>query len=169
MRITKLSKCLTVFGLAGTLMFLSGIILGGSAERGFHPQPVMTDPIVGTWECTVPPGDGFPEVRVIKDIHAGGTVLEIDNAAPPSQETPTVGDWKRTGSLTYLAKLRQMTFDASGNFIGTFHYTNPLTISPSLNSMQGTFDYTLVDPNGNVIASGGGTVSCSRLSHVNED
>lgn len=159
-------KAVWILPLAATLVFLGGITLGGSAQRFVHPQPVMTDPIVGTWECTVPPGGGFPEVKVIKNIHADGTMLEIDNAAPPSLETPTVGDWKRTEWLTYEAQLRQMTFDAGGNFVGTFHYTNPLTMAPSLNNMQGSFDYQLIDPSGNEIASGSGIVSCTRLTPV---
>ena len=161
---TNFVRAVPFLAMAGALVFLGGMALGGSSERFVHPQPILTDPLVGTWECTVPPGGGFPEVKVIKNIHADGTMLEIDNAAPPSQETPTVGDWRRVGFLSYVAQLRQMTFDPSGNFVGTFHFTNPLTISPSLNSMQGTFDYTLVDLGGNVIATGNGTVSCARLS-----
>src|SRR5438034_5522017 len=51
-------------------------------------SPVLTDPIVGTWNCVIPAAGGFPEVRVIKSMQVGGTAVEIDNAAPPSQETP---------------------------------------------------------------------------------
>jgi hypothetical protein len=82
---TNLLKAMPFLAFAGTLVFLGGITLGGSVERSVHPQPILTDPIVGTWECTVPAGAGFPEVKVIKNIHADGTMLELDNAAPPSQ------------------------------------------------------------------------------------
>ena len=121
------------------------------------------DPITGTWNCVVPPAGGFPQVNVIKNIHADGTMIELDNAAPPSQESPTVGNWIRTGHRTYTLTLEQFSFDAAGTFVGTFHYTNPLTMAPSQNSMDGTFTFTLVDVNGNPLASGDGSVSCTGL------
>src|SRR4030095_8860005 len=100
------------------------------------------DPIVGAWNC-VARADGFLPIAVIKTIHAGGTVTEVDNAAPPSQETPVVGSWARTGARGYLLDLHQFTFDAGGNFVGTFHFVNPLRLSRSLDTLSGSVDTTL--------------------------
>lgn len=74
-----------------------------------------------------------------------------------------MGVWTKTGPMTYSQKAFQMSWDPSGNFIGTWNYTGPMTLGPSLNdlSIQGTA--TLVDPNGAVITSFPFTATCSRL------
>jgi len=145
------------------IMVVASVLAFGGTVLSVSENPDKPDPITGTWNCIVPPGGGLPQVNVIKNIHAGGTMIEIDNAAPPSQESPSVGNWIRTGSRSYEATLEQLSFDAAGSFAGTFHYTNPLTLARSNNNMEGTFQFTFVDPSGNVLASGEGTVSCTRL------
>ena len=121
------------------------------------------DPIVGTWTCKVPPAGGFPGFDVVKNFQVGGTIVEMDNAGPSSQETATLGNWKHTGKLTYGLVLQQFTYDLSGNFAGAYHITQPLTLDESLTTLEGSFQFDLVDANGNVLASGSGTVSCGRL------
>ena len=134
-----------------------------AAEKGSHNGPVFTDPIVGAWNCMIPPAGGAPGFNDIKNIHVGGTQSEIDNAAPPAQESPTVGIWTNTGPLKYFQKAFQMSWDANGNFIGTYHYTGPMTLSTSLNHLSIEGLATLVDANGNVITSFPFTASCKRL------
>lgn len=125
--------------------------------------PVFTDPIVGAWNCTIPPAGGAPAFNDIKNIHVGGTQSEIDDAAPPSQESPTVGTWARTGSLTYSQKAYQKTWTASGNFLGTFHYVGPMSLNADLNQLSIEGTATLFDANGNVVTSFPFTASCNRL------
>jgi len=149
------------FCLMITVGLLVGVTFGGSTAQADRDEP--HDPIVGTWNCVVPPSGGFPQINVIKNIHAGGTVIELDNAAPPSQETATAGDWTRTGERRYLLTLEQFSFDAGGNFVGTYHYSNPLTLAKSHNSLSGSVDFTLVDPGGSVLVSGSATLTCTRL------
>jgi hypothetical protein len=126
-------------------------------------KAVHVDPIVGTWNCQIPPAGGAPGFTVLKNIHVGGTESEIDNAAPPSQESPTIGTWVNTGDRTYSQNAYQMSWDPSGNFIGTWNYTGPMTLSPSLKhlNIQGTA--TLVDGNGTVVTTFPFTASCARL------
>jgi hypothetical protein len=132
------------------------------AGNQFPPKAVKADPIVGTWECSGSP----PPFIVIKNFNAGGTMMEIDNIT--TQESPTIGTWKRTGDLTYFLVARQITYDASGNFAGIFHYTQPLTMDSSHDTLEGTFDATLVDPDGNAIPQGSGEVSCKRMPFKSE-
>jgi len=129
-----------------------------------HPEtPVFADPIAGAWNCSIPPAGGAPGFADIKNIHVGGTQSEIDNAAPPSQESPTVGTWTRTGHLTYSQKAYQMSWDSSGNFLGLWHYVGPMTLSVSLDELSIEGTATLVDGNGNVVTSFPFTASCTRL------
>src|SRR5262249_5818481 len=89
----KLTKRLIVIGVAGVMALVPIRFLRTNTDD-FKRRVVVTDPIVGSWNCLIPPAGGAPQFNVIKNIHAGGTESEIDNAAPPSQESPTVGTWK---------------------------------------------------------------------------
>ena len=128
-----------------------------------HGTPVFTDPIVGAWNCAIPPAGGAPAFNDIKNIHVGGTQSEIDDAAPPSQESPTVGTWTNTGPLTYLQKAYQKSWDASGLLLGTWHYTGPMTLNSNLTELSIEGIATLFDSNGNVVTSFPFTASCTRL------
>ena len=125
--------------------------------------PVFTDPIVGAWNCTIPPAGGAPAFNDIKNIHVGGTQSEIDDAAPPSQESPTVGTWVSTGPLTYSQKAYQKSWDANGNLLGTWHYLGPMSLNAALNQLSIEGTATLFDANGNVVTSFPFTASCNRL------
>lgn len=149
--------------IVASLLTLLGTQPVSLAQDTPASKNVVTDPIVGTWNCQIPPAGGAPGFTVLKNIHVGGTESEIDNAAPPSQESPTVGTWANNGDRTYSQNAYQMSWDPSGNFIGTWNYTGPMTLSRSLKhlSIQGTA--TLVDGNGNVITTFSFTASCTRL------
>ena len=128
-----------------------------NSNSAFHPQVLISSPIIGTWECS----GGPPPFKVTKNFNAGGTMMEIDNISP--FESPTVGSWKQTSPLTFFLVARQFTYDPSGNFLGTFHYTQPLTMDSSRNSIEGTFQATFVDPNGIESDAGSGEVNCARM------
>lgn len=124
---------------------------------------VHTDPIVGAWNCDIPPAGGAPAFTDIKNIHVGGTQSEIDNAAPPSQESPTVGTWIKTARRSYAQKAYQQVWDSAGNFSGTFHYTGPMTLTSSLNELNIEGNATLYGPNGQLVTSFPFTAHCTRL------
>jgi len=130
---------------------------GQNSNSDFHSQALLSSPIIGTWECS----GGPPPFKVTKNFNAGGTMMEIDNISP--FESPTIGSWKQTGPLTFFLVARQFIYDPSGNFLGTFHYTQPLTMDSSRNSIAGTFQATLVDPNGTESDGGSGEVNCARM------
>jgi hypothetical protein len=159
---TDMKKSYKALAIVGVMALLPLEYLQG-AENGSHKKPVFTDPIVGAWNCQIPPAGGAPGFNDIKKINVGGTQSEIDNAAPPSQESPTVGTWVSTGPLTYSQKAYQMSWDPNGNFIGTWHYTGPMSLSPALNELNIHGKATLFDANGNVITSFPFTASCTRL------
>lgn len=140
---------------------LQSLLAAGNDES----RVVQTDPIVGAWNCDIPPAGGAPEFTDIKNVHVGGTQSEIDNAAPPSQESPTVGTWIKTGKRNYSQKAYQQIWDASGAFLGTYHYTGPMTLTVSLNELNVAGQATFYDPKGNVVAAQSFpfTAHCTRL------
>ena len=161
---TDVRKSIKVATLAITIALALIPLERAQAQDHSSPgKPVFSDPIVGSWNCQIPPAGGAPAFTVLKSIHLGGTESEIDNAVPPSQESPTVGTWVNTGRRTYSQNAYQMSWDPSGNFVGTWNYTGSMTLGLSLKqlSIQGTA--TLVDPNGNVLTTFPFTASCTRL------
>lgn len=159
---TLYKKRAIALAIAGIVSLLPVAYLR-SADEDHHGTPVFTDPIVGAWNCTIPPAGGAPAFNDIKNIHVGGTQSEIDDAAPPSQESPTVGTWTKTGPLTYLQKAYQKSWDASGNLLGTWHYTGPMALNSNLSELSIEGIATLFDFNGNVVTSFPFTASCIRL------
>lgn|SRR5215467_343517 len=149
---------------SGIFALLPLAYLGSAHAQVVQPEkPIFTDPIVGAWNCAIPPAGGAPAFNDIKDIHVGGTQSEIDDAAPPSQESPTVGTWVRTGPLTYTQKAYQKSWDANGNFLGTWHYLGPMSLNATLNQLSIEGTATLFDATGNVVTSFPFTASCNRL------
>ncbi len=150
--------------LVGVLvMALVGVGNLQGDDRPAGPKPVFIDPIVGQWNCPIPPAGNAPGFTVIKNIHVGGTESEIDNAAPPSQESPTVGTWTKTGHLAYTQNAYQMSWDGSGNFMGTWNYTGSMTVGSGHNTLNIQGVATFVDARGNVQPSFTFTASCTRL------
>jgi len=159
---TLYKKRTIALAIAGLVSLLPVTYLR-SADVVQHGTPVFADPIVGAWNCTIPPAGGAPAFNDIKNIHVGGTQSEIDDAAPPSQESPTVGTWTNTGPLTYSQKAYQKSWDAGGNLLGTWHYTGPMVLNSNLNELSIEGTATLFDANGNVVTSFPFTASCTRL------
>jgi hypothetical protein len=159
---TLYKKRAIALAIAG-IVSLPPVAYLGSADEVEHGRPVFTDPIVGAWNCTIPPAGGAPAFNDIKNIHVGGTQSEIDDAAPPSQESPTVGTWTKTGPLAYSQKAYQKSWDASGNLLGTWHYTGPMALNSDLSELSIEGIATLFDSNGNVVTSFPFTASCTQL------
>jgi hypothetical protein len=161
---TLYKKRAIALAIAGIVSLLPlAYLRSADVDADQHGTPVFTDPIVGAWNCTIPPAGGAPAFNDIKNIHVGGTQSEIDDAAPPSQESPTVGTWTNTGPLTYSQKAYQKSWDASGNLLGTWHYTGPMALNSNLSELSIEGTATLFDSNGNVVTSFPFTASCTRL------
>ncbi len=158
----KLRKRLFAVGCAGMFAIVPLAYVRG-AQSVQHGTPVFTDAIVGAWDCAIPPAGGAPAFNVIKSIHVGGSESEIDDAAPPSQESPTVGTWASAGPLKYTQKAYQKSWDANGNFLGTWHYLGPMSLNAALNQLSIEGTATLFDSSGNVVTSFAFTASCNRL------
>jgi hypothetical protein len=161
MKKSSRTRATMLAGVVAIALFALGSLWG--ADEPPAKKPVFTDPIVGQWNCPIPPAGGAPGFTVIKNIHVGGTESEIDNAVPPSQESPTVGTWTKTRHLAYTQNAYQMSWDASGNFIGTWNYTGSMTVRSTFNTLNIQGLATLFDANGNVLTSFPFAASCTRL------
>jgi hypothetical protein len=132
--------------------------------------------IVGSWrvqvDVTNPPG--MPSFPVLITFHSDGTVIESrlgfipQGPAGPIVEGAGHGAWQRLGNQI-AASFQMLLQGAPGNTIlnGAFWATEKINCRPVLgpdsNSFKANWNGTLVDPSGNVILQGAGTMSAVRI------
>jgi hypothetical protein len=138
------------------LGLMAGLVSGAQA------QSTPDDPIVGTWIYTNTPDEGatFTEIETYAP---GGSITAIDNFAPSSQETISVGPWRKIAPLKYVEDNYQFLYDANGNFTGTFIVHAEDDLSADFKTITGPpYTYVVLDPKGKVVDRGTGTSSAVR-------
>jgi hypothetical protein len=110
---------LQVIGLVIVLIGLLGSTIAKlPAEEGGRAES-----IVGTWRANITSGlTPCNEINPtngcflgLVTFHSDGTVGEVDQSVPPSQQSWGVGVWKATGPNSFDASFEQLQFDSSGN------------------------------------------------------
>jgi len=118
--------------------------------------------LVGTWQVMVSP-DGAPSFTAYNVFTADGNSTEFDNSNPPGSQTVAVGPWKKTGPNQYAFVEVNQLFDPQGNFAGTFRVKASVTLDDTGDKMTSTFQFTVSDPDGNVVFQGTGTAAGTRV------
>ena len=95
--------------------------------------------------------------------NVGGTEVHNPNVDPRTGSV-CLGAWKNTNGHTYKLVHRVWSYDASGNFMGTIHLSETLTLGDNGNSHSGSFNLEFYDPNGNFMFNVPGNVVAERVS-----
>ena len=74
------------------------------------------------------------------------------------------GMWKQGPHGTYTLAHRVWNYDTNGNFLGTIHLSESVTVSPDGNSQSGSFALDFYDPAGNFQFEVPGNVTGERIS-----
>ena len=143
---------------------------GAVAQDG---TPAAAHPLVGTWRTTLTEGgEAFP---TIDTFAADGAVVSIDapvHALGPDFvvfESPALGTWEATGDDSDAYTFELFSSDAQGNPAGVVTVSGTRRASDDGQSATGEYAYSVVDPDGNVIAAGRGTDESTRLAVVPMD
>jgi hypothetical protein len=117
--------------------------------------------IVGLWHIQFTAGG-----QVIQEAYqlwnTGGTEVHNPNVDPRTGNV-CLGVWKRTAPRgTYKLAHRVWNYDASGNFLGTIHLSETLTLGHHGTTHSGTLDF--YDPSGTFHFEVPGTVTGERIS-----
>jgi hypothetical protein len=151
----------------GAALVLAALATGITASAPAEAQSKShnsQDPIVGTWLVTVAAEDGSPSFTVFETYSASGAVTAIDNQAPSSLETTSVGTWRKVGPRKYYETQWQMLYNPDGSFFGTWIGEIEDDLDASGTKMpSGPFTYTIVDAYGNVIDSGSGQSTAIKM------
>jgi hypothetical protein len=94
--------------------------------------------------------------------NAGGTEVHNPNVDPRTGNV-CLGVWKRAAG-TYTLAHRVWNYDANGNFLGTIHLSETLTLGHGGNMHSGSFKLDFYDPSGHFLNEVTGSVIGKRIS-----
>ena len=117
--------------------------------------------IVGLWHIQFTVG-GQTIQEAYQLWNAGGTEVHNPNVDPRTGNV-CLGVWKQA-SGTYTLAHRVWNYDASGNFMGTIHLSETLTLRGGGQTHTGSFTLDFYDPSGNFQFEVAGTVTGERIS-----
>jgi hypothetical protein len=127
-----------------------------SGAKGAHTS------IVGLWhvEFTI---SGQTIQEAYQAWNAGGTEMHNPNVDPRGGSV-CYGVWKHAPHGTYKLTHRVWNYDTNGNFLGTIHLSETLTVSSDGKSHSGTFALDFYDPTGKFLQEVDGDVAADRIS-----
>jgi len=127
-----------------------------SKDNNEHPS------IIGLWYVRFNLGDQTIQ-EAYQIWNAGGTEVHNPNVDPRSG-TVCLGAWKHTGRRTYKLAHRVWSYDINGNFMGTIHLSETLTLGKHGNTHRGSFTLDIYDPSGVFQTEVAGSVTGERIS-----
>ena len=124
------------------------------------------DRIEGVWDSQVTitdcaTGNVLGSFRGLGMFIRGGSLTQTNNQ-PPGLGSPSFGQWRKLGAGHYTATFRFFAF-ASGVFSGVQKVSRDIQLSPSDDTFTSVISSEFFDPNGNLIASGCGTETSTRV------
>jgi hypothetical protein len=117
--------------------------------------------IVGLWHIEFTVG-GQTIQEAYQLWNAGGTEIHNPNVAPGGGVC--LGVWKHASHGAYKLAHRVWNYDASGNFLGTIHLSETVTLGDGGNTHSGSFTLDFYDPSGNFQFEVAGNVTGERIS-----
>ena len=127
--------------------------------------------IVGSWYLTVT-SETFPvPFRGMVTMSEGGGVVasaqgDVLLQAPPGVPpvaTAAHGAWSRTANREFLFTFRQIFYTADGTYAGGAKISNDATLDAFGNSMSGQLVVDYYDANDQVVFTGTGTFTATRI------
>ena len=94
--------------------------------------------------------------------NAGGTEVHNPNIDPRGGNV-CLGVWKQAAGIYTLAH-RVWNYDTSGDFLGTIHLSETLTLGQGGNTLKGSFTSAFYDPTGHFGNKVTGSVTGRRIS-----
>jgi hypothetical protein len=95
--------------------------------------------------------------------NAGGTEVHNPNVDPRTGNV-CLGVWKHASHGTFKLAHRVWNYDANGNFLGTIHLSETVTVGQGGNTHSGSFTLDFYDPSGAFVMEVPGSVTGERIS-----
>jgi hypothetical protein len=117
--------------------------------------------IVGLWHVQFKV-DGQTIQEAYQLWNAGGTEVHNPNVDPRTGDV-CLGVWQQATG-TYALAHRVWSYDSSGDFLGTIHLSETLTLGQGGNTHKGSFELDFYDPTGHFVKKVTGNVTGRRIS-----
>ena len=175
----KFAACMVLaIGLSGRALAscgdsLSAIAAGATASIQSQSSLMQQDSesskdnaehasIVGLWYVRFMVGDQTIQ-EAYQIWNAGGTEVHNPNVDPRSGNV-CLGVWKHGSQGTFKLAHRVWAYDSNGNFMGTIHLSETITLGDHGQTHSGSFTLDFYDPSGNFLFEVAGNVTGERIS-----
>ncbi|MEP6955942.1 MAG: hypothetical protein ABI883_03890 [Chthoniobacterales bacterium] len=145
------------------------ISLGALVALSFTPALLAAPdegPLVGFWDSQVTltdcNGHTVASFEAYEMFHDGGTLSSTDNT-PPGGHGPGFGTWTRVGYRRFSAPFQFFNFNPDGSFAGVQKIMRTITLGTHAAHYTSMVSFESYDPNGNLLFSGCGTETATRL------
>lgn len=118
--------------------------------------------IVGLWHVQFTVGDQTIQ-EAFQAWNAGGTEIHNPNVDPRAGSV-CLGVWKHVPHGAFKLAHRVWSYDTNGNFMGTIHLSETLTLGNHGNTQSGSFALDFYDPSGSFLFEVAGNVTGERIS-----
>jgi hypothetical protein len=161
----RVSGCrLVVLALAAVALaaLAGGLSLQAAAGVSADVQS-SGNQLAGTWEVTVNRPAPLPPLRSLQVITDDGGMVETSNE-PPTTRSAQHGSWERVEGRLYAVTGVHFRFNAqTGAYLGTQRISSMRRLSDDGQSFTAIARVTVLDPDGNVVASFSATASGTRM------
>jgi hypothetical protein len=118
--------------------------------------------MVGLWHIQFTVG-GQTIQEAYQLWNAGGTEVHNPNVDPRGGSV-CLGVWKHAPHGAFKLAHRVWSYDTNGNFMGTIHLSETVTVGDGGNTHSGSFTLDFYDPSGNFQFEVAGSVTGERIS-----
>jgi hypothetical protein len=151
--------------MKNTTLALAGLLLCAFAPTAARAQS-SGDKIEGVWNSNVTTtdcnGTVLANFQGLGMFIRGGALTQTNNMNP-ALASPSAGHWEARGLHHYTAEFEFFRFDTTGAWTGTQMVSRRITLDAGGNSFTSVIEFTAYDVNGNVIATGCGTETATRV------
>ncbi len=118
--------------------------------------------IVGLWHILFQ-SNGQTVQEAYQIWNTGGTEVHNPNVDPRTGDV-CLGTWVPVGPHSYKLAHRVWWYDSTGDFMGTIHLTEVVSLTNRGNSHGGSFALDFYDPNNNFLFEVAGNVVAERIT-----
>jgi hypothetical protein len=118
--------------------------------------------IVGLWHIRFMVGDQTIQ-EAFQIWNQGGTEVHNPNVDPRGGNV-CLGTWEKMSHRSFKLNHRVWNYDINGNYMGTIHLTETVTVSGDGATHGGTFSLAFFDPDGNFLMEVPGDVVAERIT-----
>lgn len=107
-------------------------------------------------------GHTIADFRAFELFNRGGTLNSVDNT-PPTGHGPGEGTWEYLGGRRYSAPFQFFNFNPDGSFAGVQKIERKFVLDNDADRYTSVVTFEALSPNGNVVFSGCGTETATRV------